>query len=152
MLGKGGAEADEPLSGGYVKSAFLSMIKFIGAQSRTKVDELMGMARAGIVVYHPTANHMEAMPNKLFEFMAAGLPVICSDFPLWKRLIEENGCGRCVTPLDAGMVRQCCEQMLDDYENSQRMGKRGRELVEKKYNWNCEEKKLLRLYQEVIGR
>ena len=123
------------------------MVKFIGAQSRKKVDELMGMARAGIMVYHPVANHMEAMPNKLFEFMAAGLPVICSDFPLWKRLIEENRCGRCVNPLDREMVRQCCQQMLDDYQNSQKMGKRGRELVEKKYNWNCEDKKLLGLYQ-----
>lgn len=112
----------------------------------------MGMARVGIMIYQPAANHMEAMPNKLFEFMAAGLPVICSDFPLWKKMIEKNGCGRCVNPLDAEAVRQCCEEMLDDYENAQEMGKRGRALIENRYNWNCEETKLLRLYKEIIGR
>lgn len=62
------------------------MVKYLGKISRKKVNELYGRSRAGIVIYQPAANHTESKPIKMFEYMAAGLPVIASDFPLWKKL------------------------------------------------------------------
>lgn len=125
------------------------MIKFIGKISRTEVNELYGIARAGIVIYQPAANHMEAQPIKMFEFMAAGLPVIASDFPLWKGIIEGSGCGISVDPRDSEAVRLACMVLIENPERAQELGKNGKKAVDEKYNWTNEEKKLLKLYEEL---
>lgn len=125
------------------------MVRFIGNQSREKVNELYGKGRAGIMIYQPAANHIEAMPNKLFEIMVAGLPVICSDFPLWKEIVEGNSCGICVNPQSVNEVKQVCKYVLDNPKDCHRMGKNGREAVLKRYNWEMEEEKLFNLYDNI---
>ena len=125
------------------------MIRFIGRITRKEVNELYGSARAGIVIYQPAENHFEAQPIKLYEYMAAGLPVIASDFPLWKKIVEEAKCGICVNPEDPKAVRDACLEMLNNPEKAQEMGKAGRKTVIDKYSWEKEEKKLIALYKEL---
>ncbi len=125
------------------------MIKFIGKISRTEVNTLYGKARAGIVIYQPAANHMEAQPIKMFEFMAAGLPVIASDFPLWKDIVEGNKCGISVDPRDSEAVRAACMTLIGNPKKAQELGRNGKKAVDEKYNWTNEEKKLLKLYAEL---
>ena len=125
------------------------MIKFIGKISRTEVNTLYGKARAGIVIYQPAANHMEAQPIKMFEFMAAGLPVIASDFPLWKDIVEGNKCGISVEPRDSEAVRAACMTQIGNPKKAQELGRNGKKAVDEKYNWTNEEKKLLKLYAEL---
>ena len=125
------------------------MIKFIGKISRTEVNTLYGKARAGIVIYQPAANHMEAQPIKMFEFMAAGLPVIASDFPLWKDIVEGNKCGISVDPRDSEAVRAACIPLIGNPKKAQQLGRNGKKAVDEKYNWTNEEKKLLKLYAEL---
>ena len=62
-------------------------VKFIGQLDRDGVNALYGSARAGMVVYQPAANHINAQPNKMFEYMAAGLPFVASDFPVWRQIV-----------------------------------------------------------------
>lgn len=126
------------------------MVKYLGMISREKVNQLYGKSRAGIVLYQPAKNHFESQPIKLFEFMAAGLPVIASDFPLWKKIVEGNQCGICVNPTDVNEVRKACVHLLKRPELGRRMGLAGRKAVVQKYNWNCEKDKLLNLYQELL--
>lgn len=126
------------------------MIKFIGEITRKAVNELYGSARAGIVIYQPAQNHYEAQPVKMFEYMAAGLPVIASGFPFWKTIVEETGCGVCVNPQDAIAVRKACVYLLNNPDKGQEMGRLGREAVVNKYSWTSEEKKLLELYKSLI--
>src|SRR5690606_28720925 len=57
-----------------------SRMRFHGRLDRRRVAELFENATAGLVVLHPTVNYLEAYPVKLFEYMAAGLPVIASNF------------------------------------------------------------------------
>ena len=94
---------------------------------------------------------MEAQPNKLFEYMAAGLPVIASDFPAWRRIVDGAGCGFCVNPTDSEAVRDVCQYLLDHPEKGQEMGRNGYQAVQKRYNWNIEERKLLALYENILG-
>lgn len=54
------------------------------------MNGLYGRARCGFVLYQPAANHFEAQPIKMFEYMAAGLPFVASDFPLWKKIVDEE--------------------------------------------------------------
>lgn len=125
------------------------MIRFIGKISRKEVNELYGKSRAGIVLYQPLANHFQSQPIKMFEYMAAGLPVIASNFPLWKKIIEENKCGICVDPQDIKAVSKACKKLMDNPQLGQQMGLAGYEAVRQKYNWKIEEQKLWKLYQDL---
>ena len=59
-------------------------VDFLGWVGRDEFTAMFGRVRAGLVTLHPTRNYVEIEPIKLFEYMAAGLPVIASDFPSWR--------------------------------------------------------------------
>ena len=65
-------------------------IELNGFLNRIEVKKLLSDSIAGIVTFLPVSNHINAQPNKMFEYMSASLPVIASDFPLWKEIIERN--------------------------------------------------------------
>ena len=125
------------------------MVEYVGTLDRDGVNALYGSSMTGIVLYQPAQNHFESQPIKLFEFMAAGLPEIASDFPLWKEIVEGCGCGFCVDPTDPEAVRNACEKLLNDPALAQKMGRRGYEAVTERYNWAAEEVKLAGLYAEL---
>ena len=108
-------------------------------------------ARVGLVLCHPAPNYLEALPNKLFETMAAGVPVVASDFPLWRGLVQGSGCGIVVDPLDASAVARAIRRLLENPEQAEAMGRRGQEAVRMRYNWAGEAEKLLALYRG-LGR
>ena len=128
------------------------MIKYIGIINRKKVNELYGKSRAGIVLYQPAANHLDSQPIKLFEYMAAGLPVIASDFPLWKRIVENNKCGICVDPTNVCEIITACKFFLKETKIGKQMGMAGRNAIVKQYNWENESLHLLNLYQELYKK
>ena len=125
------------------------MIKYVGKITRAEVNELYGKARAGIVLYQPAENHYASQPIKMFEYMAAGLPFVASDFPHWKSIVEKNDCGICVDPTNVEAVREACKYLLENPDVAQEMGRRGYDAVIAKYNWRNEEEKLLELYEEI---
>ncbi len=122
-----------------------------GVLSRPDVARLLSQVRAGLVLFHPEPNHIEAQPNKLFEYMAAGIPVIASDFPLWRELIEREGCGLLVNPLNPKEIAQAIEYLLIHPVEAEAMGQRGRAAVEASYNWEAESPKLLELYAALLS-
>lgn len=141
------------LAGPYDESSWAgcqqSNIKYLGKISRSEVNELYGRSRGGIVLYQPAENHYASQPIKMFEYMAAGLPVIASDFPHWRNIVEKTECGICVDPTDVEAVREACIKILSDPEYAQQMGKNGYDNVMRGYNWKVEEDKLLKLYGEL---
>lgn len=124
-------------------------VEELGQLSRTAVAVTFARARAGLVLLHPSPNHTDAQPNKMFEYMSAGLPLIGSNFPLWREIIEGNSCGLCVDPLDAHAIAQAIRWILDHPEEGARMADNGRKAVREKYNWEAEGQKLLSIYQEL---
>lgn len=122
----------------------------LGHINRTEVKEVLARSMAGLVLFHPEPNHINAQPNKMFEYMSAGLPVIASHFPLWKEIIEGNNCGICVDPLNVIEIANAISWIMDNPEQAKQMGDNGRKAVEEKYNWGQERNKLLRIYEELI--
>jgi len=127
-------------------------VRFYGWKPWSEAWKHVQRAIAGLVIFHPAPNHEKALPNKLFEYMAAGIPVIASNFPLWKNIIEKNKCGLCVNPLDPKEIARAIEYLLTHPEEARKMGENGRRAVEKQYNWEMEAEKLLSLYEGLLNR
>ena len=122
-----------------------------GVLDRVGVRNVLGRSVAGLVSFHPKLNHIDAQPNKMFEYMSSGIPVIGSNFPLWREIIEGNGCGLCIDPLDPKAIAEAIDHLVKDPALAQRMGDNGRQAVLNKYNWSMEERKLLDFYERIIA-
>jgi glycosyltransferase involved in cell wall biosynthesis len=106
---------------------------------------------AGIALFVPNPHDMEKEPTKLFEYMGAGIPIICSDFPVWRALVEDTGTGLCVDPLDPRAIADAIEYLMAHPEEAERMRQNGRRAVSERYNWDAEAQKLLLLYQTALS-
>ena len=120
-----------------------------GLVDRKKIAEIMARSKAGIVTFLPLPNHIDAQPNKMFEYMSAGIPVIASHFPLWKEIIEGNDCGICVDPENPVAIGNAIKTLTGNAEEAKRMGQNGHNAIINKYNWEVEEKKLIELYKNL---
>jgi glycosyltransferase involved in cell wall biosynthesis len=123
----------------------------LGLLEQSHVAEVLKRSRAGVLTFHPGENHDRAMPTKLFEYMSASIPVIASDFPLWRTLVERAGCGLLVNPLRPPEIASAIEYLMTHDEEAEAMGRRGRAAVEQLYNWRPQQGKLLGLYASLVG-
>lgn len=125
-------------------------VDYRGVLARDEVRGVLAEAQAGLLFFHPEPNHIDAQPNKMFEYMSAGLPVLASDFPLWRSLLEGAGAGVCANPLDPAEIAGLISRVLDYPQAARQMGRRGRELVMERYQWESENRKLQELYRQLL--
>ena len=92
---------------------------------------------------------LDNFPTKVYEYMAAGLPVIVSDYPFMRRSVQEDGFGVAVDPADVDAIAAAIQKILSDPQAAARMAENGRQAVLHKYNWGIEEEKLLALYRSL---
>ncbi|WP_445397448.1 glycosyltransferase family 4 protein [Zobellella sp. An-6] len=124
-------------------------VDFRGWLNRDGVRKSLHESVVGLVTLHPIINYLDALPVKMFEYMAAGLPVIASDFPLWKKIIEGNQCGFCVDPMDPKMIAEMIDYLATHPEEAEQMGRNGQKAVQEMYNWSIEERKLFDFYRSL---
>jgi glycosyltransferase involved in cell wall biosynthesis len=126
-------------------------VEELGYISRVEIQKLIKGSIAGVVTLKALPNYLDSLPIKMFEYMYEGIPVIASNFPYWKTIIEDNKCGVCVDPESEHEISQAIKLFQNDPVLRKEMGERGRKLVLEKYNWGVEEKKLLQLYNELLN-
>lgn len=126
-----------------------SRVDMHGHLDRAGVRRIMARAVAGLVTLHPTSNYIEALPVKMFEYMAAGIPVIASDFPLWRSIIDAERCGICVDPLDPAAIAEAIDYLVTHPEAARHMGENGRRAVMATYNWAAQATHLLEFYGAI---
>ncbi|MBP8990882.1 MAG: glycosyltransferase family 4 protein [Spirochaetes bacterium] len=137
----------------YVKSLNgWKKVKYYGYIEREGISKILKNSKIGIVTLHPTTNYFESLPVKMFEYMSAGIPVIASNFPLWKEIVEGNKCGICIDPQSPEEIAKAVEYLLNNPEIAKQMGENGRKVVEEKYNWEKEGKKLLEVYSIIVNK
>lgn len=124
-------------------------VDFLGYRTRTEVANLLASARAGMLLFRAAANHEEAIPNKLFEYLGAGVPVIMSNTLRCSAIVKDQHCGIVVDPEDTGQVADAVAYLIDHPAEAQAMGERGRTLVRERFLWTSEAKKLTQLYAEI---
>jgi glycosyltransferase involved in cell wall biosynthesis len=123
---------------------------FLGQINRDEVKRVLRESQVGIVTFLPFGNHIHSQPNKLFEYMAQGIPLVASNFDLWKAIIEKVNCGICVDPSDPSAIADAIHVLLSDKAKAQQMGENGRGAVLNIFNWESEEKKLIELYNKLV--
>ncbi len=111
--------------------------------------QILQKVRAGLVLYHPEPNQVESIPQKIFEYMAAGIPVIASDFPLWRDIIGGAGCGFFVNPAEPAEIAHAIEFVMSHPTEAQEMGRLGQAAVLQRFNWDSEVVKLVQLYRTL---
>lgn len=132
-----------------VKMSGWPRVKELGRLSRPEVAQLLSESAAGLVIFHPGPNYTNSQPNKMFEYMSAGLPIIVSNFSRWKEFVEKNKCGICVNPSDANEIANAIRWIINHPDEARIMGENGRKAVMEKYNWESESKKMLSIYHKL---
>jgi glycosyltransferase involved in cell wall biosynthesis len=124
-------------------------VRYLGQVPRAEVRQIMSGGRTGLVLNHPTVNYVDAYSTKMFEYMALGIPVVCSNFPLWSDIVAGADCGIVVDPRDPAAIADAIRALAEDPERAARLGENGRRAIAERYNWEAELAKLDALYRSV---
>lgn len=107
-------------------------------------------ATVGVSAAIPTClNYAYSMPNKLFQPMAAGVPVLASDFPQVRAVVVDEGAGVVVDMTRPAEIAAAIRDMLADRERLAAMGRNGRRAVDERYNWDVAGGLLVDIYRGI---
>jgi len=117
-----------------------------------EMDFLLSKGCIALAVEQDSPQKRIAYPTKLFEYMAMGLPIIASDLPYTKELVEKVGCGVTVTSNKAKAYVDAINSMLKNPEKMNRYRENGFKAVENNYNWFRERNKLVSLFEKLLQK
>lgn len=124
-------------------------VDFLGMIDHQQVAVVLERSIAGLVTLHPTPSFMDALPIKIFEYMQAGIPVISSNFPLWREIVEFCQCGVIVDPLNTQEIAHAIDYLIQNPKVAEQMGRNGQKAALETFCWQSEEKTLIALYREL---
>ncbi len=124
-------------------------VNYFGYVDRKKINEILCRSSIGIVTLYPQINYLDSLPIKMFEYMAAGIPVLASDFPYWKEILDRNNCGVTVNPKNTDDLSSAINLLMNNTKQMNEMGYNGRKAITEKYNWEKESLKMINLYKSL---
>ena len=143
------------IGNGALKPDIINLVEDLGLQSRACFidavpnEELLtytASADIGLQLLQNTCfNHYSACSNKLHEYLMAGIPVIASDLPEMRKVVETTKTGLLVNPDEIEMVAQAINQLIEDKDLYHRLQQNTRKAATM-YKWENEEQKLLSIY------
>ena len=144
-----GAISPPALRGELERSAGWPRVRYLGRVQHDRVPDLLAHVKVGVIPLHPVRNYVDAYPVKLFEYMAAGLPVIATDVPRWRAILEAHDCGVSVPHGSPRLLGEAIARLLDDDGRARAMGARARRAAEERYSWETQAAVLVELYDEL---
>lgn len=112
---------------------------------------LIAQCRVGVALLLPEPNFAKSLPTKMFEYMALGLPVVVSDFPLWKEIVERHDAGAAVDPLDVQAAADAIHVMLSEPSRYERLSANACAAA-RLYSWETESRTLLDFLGRILAR
>ncbi|ODM84452.1 hypothetical protein A6452_17160 [Bradyrhizobium elkanii] len=126
-------------------------VSYRGRLGRREIATLLNESIIGLNLLLPEPNYLLSLPTKLFEYMAAGLPVISSDLPKSKEIVEAAGCGIVVSLSDRAALLDSLSRLADDPQMAIGLGLAGRAAVARNFNWQHDAAALNDLYQRFAS-
>ena len=112
---------------------------------------LMRSCHVGVIPFLPLTCNVNIVPHKLFDYMAAGLAILASDFNGWPRNLSEWGIGLLYDPTkDKSLDRQLLAAATAP-ERLKQMGKRAFQLVRERFTWASQEEQLFQAFDAVVS-
>ena len=148
---------------GQLRDALRRQVADLGLEGRVSIrdavphEQMMRMTAAcdaGVMpIVGSCLSYVYAAPNKLFEDMMAGIPVVASDLPDMAMVVRREGVGTLIAdPEDPAAIADAVRRLLDDEEPPHVKGERGRAAALARYNWEREQAKLLDVYAGLPRR
>jgi hypothetical protein len=125
-------------------------VSFTGLYSREEMVDIYNNATLALLLFLPIKNHVTSLPNKLFEYMAGGLPIVASDIDYWKPIFQKYNCGIQVDPFDEEGIKNAVQYLIQHPEEARAMGEQGKKAVQQEYNWERESKLLFSIYEALL--
>lgn len=148
LVGKVGEDLNERI-GGSGQGGFIISTGFLPYR---EMYERLSEGIAGLLVFQPTYYNISiGLPNKLFDYMLLGLPVIASNLPEIRNVVDSADCGILVDPVSVEDIADAISYLFEHPEEARRMGANGRRAVLETYNWSRMEKDLLQTYRDLGG-
>ena len=124
-------------------------VDYVGQVAPDKARDLLASARVGIVPFQRTMAHLDALPTKMFEYFAEGVPVVASDFPLWREIIDRFECGLLVDETNPDAIAEAVRCYAEDPAMLARHSHNALEAATHHLAWQAEERVLLEVYDRV---
>lgn len=130
-------------------------VEYLGVVPPEEVNDIYRRADIGLVLldYSPNVGYHKGTLGvlKMFEYMMAGIPVIATDFELWRDIIEHHQCGICIDPHNPQAIADAINFYIEHPDLAHQHGENGRQAVRDIYNWTRQEEILFNLYQGLIN-
>lgn len=131
--------------------ANLEYVDYLGVIDPSAVPAVLSGCVAGLAVLRPLPNYLESHPTKVFEYMAAGIPFIASNFPHWQKLFGRFEAGFFVDNDSPAEIADVIRRLCGDPALCLLTGHRGRLAYEAEFVFDEEGKKLVEFYAELLG-
>lgn len=142
----------EDLDGYINESDHNGFITSTGSLPYREMYEKLNEGVAGLLVFQPTYHNISiGLPNKLFDYMLLGLPVIASDLPEIRNVVNRADCGILIDPTSVDDIADAISYLFEHPEDARRMGANGRKAVLERYNWSAMEADFLQAYRHLDG-
>ena len=125
-------------------------VKFIPAVPWETLMKYTKSADIGMCIEKDTnLNYRYSLPNKLFDYIAAGIPVIASDLPETGRILNENGCGIIIGRVTSGKISNALKELINNPAKLAEL-KRNAVATSEKLNWEIESEKVKEFYNNIL--
>jgi glycosyltransferase involved in cell wall biosynthesis len=127
-------------------------VRYLGILNGEEVHRQYSQSDLGLILYRNVGQYGLAHATKLFEFMAAGIPVVMPDFGEWPKFNADNKCGVCVDVESPVEVASAIRRISMDPRISEKLGFNGQMAVRERYDWKHQEERLVSLYRRITKK
>jgi glycosyltransferase involved in cell wall biosynthesis len=136
------------------KNTLWERVNYYGHLNQNQLSQAVNTATIGITLmpYHANVSYKVGSlgNNKVFDYLRYGIPLICTDYSIWKeRIIDKYNCGICVNPHDVKEVRSAILYLMNNKDEAYTMGQNGLRAIKEEFNWQTQESTLLGIYEKL---